>query len=113
MLVSIINRVVGNALATAGALLFLWWLYAIASGPEQLDYLKSWLDFYFMGYIVLIGLTWSFFQHLFGGIRHLVMDAGAGYELKSNKFWSTMTFLAAFTCTGLLWIYYFSSGLEL
>ena len=27
--------------------------------------------------IVLIGLTWGFFQHLLSGIRHLVMDTGA------------------------------------
>ncbi len=112
MLVSIINRIVGNALATVGTLLLLWWLYAIANGPEQLDYLKSWLDFYYIGYIVLIGLTWSFFQHLFGGIRHLVMDVGAGFELKSNNFWSLMTFVAAFTCTALLWFYIFTNMLE-
>jgi len=112
MLVSIINRVVGNALATVGALILLWWLYAISAGVEQLEYFKSWLTFYNLGYIVLVGLTWTFFQHLFGGIRHLVMDAGAGYELTANKFWSTMTFVAAIVSTALVWVYIFTSALE-
>ncbi len=112
MLVSIVNRIVGNALATVGALVLLWWLYAISTGPEALDYLKSWFDFYYLGYVVLVGITWSFFQHLFGGIRHLVMDAGAGYELTGNKFWSIMTFVGAIVATGLVWAYIFTNMLE-
>lgn len=112
MAVSIINRIVGNALATVGALVLLWWLYAISTGPEALDYLKSWFDFYYLGYIVLVGITWSFFQHLFGGIRHLVMDAGAGFELKTNRFWSMMTFVASISATGLVWAYILTSMLE-
>ena len=38
-----------------------------------------------VGMIVLIGLTWAFFQHLLSGIRHLVMDTGAAFELGTNK----------------------------
>ena len=38
-----------------------------------------------IGVIVLVGLTWSFFQHLLSGIRHLVMDTGAAFELGVNK----------------------------
>ncbi len=112
MAVSIVNRIVGNALATVGALILLWWLYAISSGPEQLAYLASWFDYYYIGYIVLVGLTWSFFQHLFGGIRHLVMDAGAGYELGTNKFWSIMTFVCAVCATALVWALIFSNMVE-
>ena len=36
--------------------------------------------------IVLVGLTWAFWQHLLSGLRHLVMDTGAGFELKVNRF---------------------------
>ena len=34
---------------------------------------------------MLIGLSWSFFQHLSSGLRHLFLDTGAGYELGVNK----------------------------
>ena len=36
-----------------------------------------------LGLIVLIGLTWAFFQHLLSGIRHLVMDTGA--DLRASR----------------------------
>jgi len=32
---------------------------------------------------VLLGLTFSFFFHLFNGIRHLFWDAGYGFDLQS------------------------------
>ena len=38
-----------------------------------------------VGLVVLVGLTWAFFQHLLSGVRHLVMDTGAGFELGTNK----------------------------
>jgi len=41
--------------------------------------------------VVLVGLTWAFFQHLCTGIRHFVLDIGAGYELESNARWSVLT----------------------
>jgi len=34
MLVSILHRATGNAMAFAAVLLFLWWLIAAATGPE-------------------------------------------------------------------------------
>ena len=48
-------------------------------------------------------LTWALFQHTFSGLRHLVMDIGAGYELPVNKFWSTMTLVGSVLLTAALW----------
>ena len=45
--------------------------------------------------IVLVGLTWAFFQHMLSGLRHFVLDMGAGYELKTNRFWSIASPLIA------------------
>lgn len=102
MLVSILHRVTGDGLAVVGALGLVWWLFAAASGPA------SYASFMAaatspIGYLVMIGLTWAFFQHLFSGLRHLVLDMGAGYELKANRFWSIMTIVASVTVTVLLW----------
>jgi succinate dehydrogenase / fumarate reductase, cytochrome b subunit len=47
----------------------------------------------------------SFFQHLFSGLRHLVMDMGAGYELNANRNWAIIVFIASITATGLLALY--------
>ena len=37
------------------------------------------------------------------GLRHFVMDIGAGYELKSNAVWSVFTPLAGVALTVLFW----------
>ncbi len=102
MLVSILHRATGGALAVAGGIGFIWWLAAAASGPvAYADFLKvatSWF-----GYLVAIGLTWSFFQHMFTGLRHFVMDTGAGYDLKTNRLGAIATVAGSVIVTLLIW----------
>lgn len=108
MLVSILHRMTGSALAFGGGLLLVWWLAALASGPT---YYAVFLDcmtadgggLNWLPAVVLVGLTWSFFQHLFTGLRHFVLDTGAGYELKTNKFWSIMTMVGSLAATAAIW----------
>ena len=69
MLVSILHRVTGTGLATVGALAFVWWLVAAATGPEAYESFTGWATSWF-GIIVAIGLSWAFFQHLLSGLRH-------------------------------------------
>ncbi|MDR7156652.1 succinate dehydrogenase / fumarate reductase cytochrome b subunit [Sphingobium xenophagum] len=109
MAVSIIHRVTGNGLATAGALGLIWWLMAAATGPEAYATFIACATSP-IGYLVMIGLSWFFFQHLFSGLRHFVLDIGAGYELKSNKSWSLATFAASLIVTALMWLYIFGKG---
>ena len=58
-----------------------------------------------VGLIVLVGLTWSFFQHLLSGIRHLTMDSGAAFELGVNKSFAILTIVGSVLLTALLWFY--------
>ena len=121
MLVSIIHRATGNALAVAGTLLLLWWLGAAASGPDayanfvnliwqQADGpgLSIWN---WIGRIVLIGLTWSVLQHTASGLRHLLLDTGAGYELQSNRTWSIIVAIVPALLTAAIWIFILFRGL--
>ena len=118
MAVSIFHRVTGDGLAIVGALLLLWWLGAIAAGPEAYAAFVAcvWHDpspeagtFHMvtniLGKVVLVGLSWAFFQHLFSGLRHFVLDIGAGYELKTNKLWSVAVFVGALFATAATWLY--------
>ena len=77
MAVSIMHRVTGNGLATVGALGLVWWLMAAAIGPEAYATFVSCATSP-IGYLVMIGLSWFFFQHLCSGLRHFVLDMGAG-----------------------------------
>ena len=102
MLVSILHRVTGDGLAIAGTIGLVWWLYAIAAGPECYAAFQAVATSWF-GYLVMVGLSWAFFQHLLSGLRHLVLDMGAGYELKANRMWSTLIVILSVTLTILFW----------
>ena len=104
MLVSILHRVTGAGLSIVGLAVLTWWLTALAGGTEAYaSFAKA--AAHPVGIIVLIGLTWAFFQHLFSGIRHLVMDTGAGFELDTNKRFAILTLIASLLLTALLWVY--------
>src|SRR5205085_8716035 len=104
MLVSILHRVTGGALSIVGLAVLIWWLIAIAGGPDAYakfsDAAQSPI-----GLIVLVGLAWAFFQHLLSGMRHLVMDTGAGFELTTNKRFAILTIVGSLLLTALLWAY--------
>ncbi len=104
MLVSILHRVTGGGLAVLGGIALVWWLIAAASSPEAyatfVGWARSWI-----GLVIGVGLSWELFQHTASGLRHLVMDMGAGCELATNKFWAIVTIIASVTLTALLWLY--------
>ena len=114
MMVSIIHRVTGFIMATAGMGALLWWLYAIASGPESYATFQSYAiaagaeattiqmmsNWFFR--LLALAVVYSFFQHLFSGLRHLVMDMGAGFELNTNRTWTLAVFIAAFFATAFV-----------
>jgi succinate dehydrogenase / fumarate reductase cytochrome b subunit len=105
MAASIIHRATGVALSIAGLTVLTWWLFAIASGPDEYaSFTKA--ATHPIGLVVLIGLTWSFFQHLLSGIRHLVMDTGAAFELGINKTSAILTFVGSVLLTAAVWTYF-------
>ncbi len=77
---SISHRITGIVLS-AGSLVVVMWLLALASGPERFEQLTAFLSHP----ISLVGLAvWSFclFYHLLNGIRHLFWDAGWLLDLR-------------------------------
>lgn len=104
MAVSILHRITGDGLAIVGAMALVWWLVAAASGAEAYEYFMGWAGSP-IGYVVMVGLTWAFFQHMFSGLRHFVLDMGAGYELTSNRMWSLLVPALAVLATAALWLW--------
>ena len=78
---------------------------ALAQGPEAYAIFAR-AAYSPIGIIVLVGVTWSFFQHLLSGIRHLVTDTGAGYELGVNKTSAILTVVGSVLLTALLWAWF-------
>jgi succinate dehydrogenase / fumarate reductase, cytochrome b subunit len=104
MFVSIFNRAMGVGLATLGVVGLVWWLTAAASGKEAYALFIDWADSW-IGYVVAVGLTFAFFFHLVMGLRHFVMDVGAGFELKGNRNWAWMMLIIAGLLTAAVWLY--------
>jgi succinate dehydrogenase / fumarate reductase, cytochrome b subunit len=105
MLVSILHRATGIALSVAGLAGLAWWLMALAQGPDSYGAFEK-VEHSPVGLIVLIGLTWSFFQHLLSGVRHLVMDTGAAFELGTNKRSAILTIVGSVLLTLILWLWF-------
>lgn len=102
MAASIVNRITGQGLTFVGLPLLLWWLAALASGPEAYGDFQRVVGTP-IGLIVLVGLSWAFFAHLCTGLRHLVLDIGANYELRSNKIGSIVSMAGGIVLTAAFW----------
>jgi len=104
MTVSIGHRITGAGLSVVGLGILTWWLTALAGGSDSAEaFSKIATSIY--GRIVLIGLTWAFLQHLLSGIRHLVMDTGAGFEVQSNNRYAVLTIVGSVLLTAAMWSY--------
>ncbi|MEL6877285.1 MAG: succinate dehydrogenase, cytochrome b556 subunit [Pseudomonadota bacterium] len=104
MLVSILHRASGDGMAIVGLSVLVWWLGALASGPDAYATFQE-IATTPVGYVVLVGLTWAFFTHLMSGLRHFVLDIGAGYELNANRIWSIASPVIAILLTAGFWAF--------
>lgn len=110
MLVSIVHRATGVAMATVGIAIFVWWLAALAGGEESY---ARFLDVFTVksgalnaiGYVFGIGFTLVFFQHLASGVRHFFLDAGANFELKGNRAGAVATMVFSVLATIAFWAF--------
>lgn len=102
MLYSILHRMTGVALSV-GTLLLVWWVLALASGPDAFATAQAFIGS-IIGQLMLFGWTWALMYHLGNGIRHLVWDAGHGFDLDVAQ--KTGHGMAAITgaLTILIWI---------
>lgn len=102
MVTSILHRATGIVLV-AGSLLFVWGLWALAAGSAQ------WAGFSgfarsIPGFVVLFGWSWAFAYHLANGIRHVIQDAGWGFEIPDFIRNSWTTVIVSLVVTALLWL---------
>jgi succinate dehydrogenase / fumarate reductase, cytochrome b subunit len=107
MLVSILHRMMGIGLATVGIAGFVWWLVALASGKEAYATFLGWATWPY-AFIIPIGLSFAFFLHMGNGIRHFVLDTGAGYALKGNRMGAVAVMSAAVILTAAMWTFIFT-----
>lgn len=101
MISSILHRVTGVG-STVGLAVLLWWLAALVSGPAAYETFAD-IATSPLGLVVLVGVSWSVIAHAITGLRHFVLDIGAGYELNNNNLWATISTIAGFVLTAAFW----------
>ena len=82
-LVSISHRITGIINIIAITLICLWvsLIFISENNHEMVNlFLSSKI-----GKFIILGLTWSFSFQILSEIRHLIMDLGYGFELKTSK----------------------------
>src|SRR5215813_8438165 len=100
---SILHRLTGIALAL-GSFLLAWWLVAVAAGGALFASTQAFIASP-VGTLLLFGWSLAFFYHLCSGIRHLVLDAGHGFELRQAYGSGYAVLAATALLTALTWLY--------
>lgn len=98
--VSIIHRATGVVLALAIPL-FLYVLQRTLADPGAFDAARSWLGGW-PGRALTLLVVWMLVQHLYSGIRHLLLDIDVGISLRGARRGAWLVFVAAIVTVALL-----------
>ena len=82
-LVSISNRITGIINILVITLICLW-ASLLLLGESRYETINLLLDSS-IGKFLILGITWSFSFQILSEIRHLIMDLGYGFELRTTK----------------------------
>ena len=82
-LVSISHRITGIINITVITLVCLW-VSLLLLGESKYEIINSLLNS-IIGKFIILSITWSFSFQVLSEIRHLIMDFGYGFELKTSK----------------------------
>ena len=102
MIMSVMHRLTGLGLYF-GVSFLIFWFIALILGPESYQKFNALLSIHIVQIIFFV-VTWAFFHHLFGGIRHFIWDLGLGFSLKSVDFLSYMTLVLSLLFTILIFL---------
>lgn len=102
MVLSILHRGTGLAMAV-GFVLLAAWLASAAAGTVAYQQFMALFSSAF-GRLLLIAWSFAFFYHLGNGIRHLVWDSGRGFEKIQATRSAWFVLAAAFVATAVFWV---------
>ena len=101
-LVSISHRITGIINIIAITLICLWvsLIFISENNHEMVNlFLSSKI-----GKFIILGLTWSFSFQILSEIRHLIMDFGYGFELKTSKITGLLVMFGSLILTVIFYI---------
>jgi len=101
-LVSISHRITG-IINISAITVICFWIFSLLLGESSYDLTKLFLQSIF-GKFIIIFLTWSFSFQILSEIRHLTMDLGYGFELKTSKITGLLVIFGSFFLTILFYL---------
>ncbi len=100
-LLSITHRIVGVINFFAITLICFWTL-TLLLGQNSYQTIQIFLNTIF-GKFAVISLCWTFSFHILNEIRHLIWDAGYGFDLKISKITGIIALVGSFVLTILFY----------
>ena len=101
-LVSISHRITGIINILAITLICLW-ISTLFLGETNYKYASLFLNSFF-GKFLIVGIIWSFSFQILSEIRHLIMDLGYGFELKTTKITGFLVIFGSFILTVFIYL---------
>ena len=101
-LLSITHRIVGVINFFALILICIWTI-VIIFGQSNYSFINFFLNSSF-GKFLTISLCWTFSFHVLNELRHLLWDAGYGFDLKVAKITGILVFIGSFFFTIIFYI---------
>ena len=99
-LLSITHRITGVINAMAISAICIWLLFVIKNEKILLDNILSG----FLGKFISISLCWTFSFHILNEIRHLIWDAGYGFDPKISKITGYATLILSFLTAIIIYL---------
>lgn len=99
---SILHRGTGLFLVL-GTAMVAFWVILLALGQDMFAVYQTWLES-LIGKTLFVVWSFSLFYHLANGIRHLLWDAGWGYEIERVYMTGWIVVSISVVLTGLLWL---------
>ena len=101
-LVSIATRITGIINILAITLICIWFA-SLLLGESNYKIINIFLKSLF-GKFMVIGITWSFSFQILSEIRHLIMDLGYGFEIKTTNITGVIVIIFSFILTILIYL---------
>ena len=101
-LLSISHRITGiiNIVAIT---VICFWISSLLLGEDSYELTKIFLNSIF-GKFIIMGLTWSFSFQILSEIRHLIMDLGYGFEIKTTMITGLLVIFGSIILTILIFL---------
>ena len=101
-LVSIATRIIGIINILVITLICIWFA-SLLLGESNYKIIYIFFQSFF-GKFMAIGITWSFSFQILSEIRHLIMDLGYGFEIKTTNITGIFVIIFSFILTILIYL---------